>query len=118
MVLGEASWHLLLNVTQYVATYWHNLVQTLGPAAKECGAEGVEFDWEPTFELTAQHRTKMTTLLGELNTAAGDGFDVSLDLMMWGVTGDNEPFSWRPVIDVDDIVFNAGKGPTLMIRQH
>ena len=112
MVLGSASMSQLSKNASYVSGYWANLVKTLGPAAKECGARGVEFDFEPDYEPTAAQRTQFTYQLGVLNTATDPDFEVVLDLVMWGITGDDFPLDWRPYID--EKLLNSGRGPSFI----
>ena len=91
MVLGKASMSQLSKNDSYVSGYWANLVKSMGPAAKECGARGIEFDFEPDYEPSAAQRTQFTYQLGVLNAATEQDFDVALDVVMWGITGNPNP---------------------------
>jgi hypothetical protein len=96
--------------------WWKALTGSIGAAAEECGVQGGEWDYEPVVELSAEHRTKLTTSLGQINNATSTDFDVSLDILVWGDKlphgGSVAPLDWRPYIDID--MTNAGHGPTFI----
>ena len=82
----------------FTSPWFKTYLSTLGPAAVGCGIQGGEWDYEPTVELSKEHRRTLTMVLGAINNATSADFDVSLDILVWGFEhgqrGSDAPLDW------------------------
>ena len=108
----QPALHSRLPILKTTSAYSEDKHPTLHRSSRAHRARNVllrlnagEWDYEPTFELSAGHRTRLTMVLGAINNATAADFDVSLDILVWGLElpnrGSTAPLDWRPYIDIN-----------------
>lgn len=98
-------WHILLNDSW--AEYKRTYLNSIGQAVKDCGVDGIEFDYEcPDTPLgragivSRDEATKYTEFMASVKAAMGANKEVGCDMGVWGVTLGSYPLMFEPWVNV------------------
>ncbi len=103
-ILSNASW----------AKYKDAYLKSIGQAVKDCGVDGIEFDYEcPNTPLgragivSREEATNFTELMVLVKASIGSDKQIGCDMGVWGVTRGSYPVMFEPWVNVSMVKAGA-----------